>query len=206
MTTLTGVPIDHYVLIDFNGFEQLIDHLGGVDIPFDTAVDDPKSAFTGTAGCNHLDGQLALAYFRSRNMRSLGADGALHEDPTAFEGTIARRIELVRRLLAKVVAQPSTPAADRSLVEFFLGNVSVDGALTAPTLRSTFATIEQIGPTLTAYNLNKGIKATNIGGLAGVTADPATVQDVAHSFLTASAADPGSPNPADAIIPASREC
>jgi LCP family protein required for cell wall assembly len=206
VTKLTGVPIDHYVLIDFDGFKQIIDHLGGVDLPFDTTVDDPQVAFTASPGCNHVDGDLALAYFRSRHMRSLGADGVLHEDPTSFEGTIARRIDLLRRLLTKVVAQPGSDADKAGLVDFFLSHVTVDTALTAPTLRSTFVTIDQVGPTLAAYNLNEGIKATKIDGAVGLVADPATVQDVTHSFLNASSSDAGSPNPAQAITSSDRQC
>ena len=206
MTKLTGVQIDHYVLIDFDGFKRLIDRFGGVDIPFDTKVEDPQVAFTATEGCTHLDGDLALAYFRSRHMRSLGQDGVLHEDPTAFEGTIARRIDLLQRILTKALAQPYGPNAEVALVEFFLSNVTVDDTLIASTLRSTFATVEQIGPTLTAYNLNKGIKATNINGSAGLIADTATIEDVVRSFLTASSTDPGSPNPAEAITPPNHQC
>ena len=139
-------------------------------------------------------------------MRSLGQDGVLHEDPTAFEGTIARRIDLLQRILTKALAQPYGPNAEVALVEFFLSNVTVDDTLIASTLRSTFATVEQIGPTLTAYNLNKGIKATNINGSAGLIADTATIEDVVRSFLTASSTDPGSPNPAEAITPPNHQC
>jgi LCP family protein required for cell wall assembly len=206
VTKLTGVPIDHYLLVDFDGFKQIIDHLGGVDLPFDTTVDDPQVAFTATPGCNHLDGDLALAYIRSRHISGRGADGVLYADPTGFEGTIARRIDLLRRLLTKVVAQPVSAAIEAGLVDFFLSNVTVDDTLTAPTLRSTLATIDQVGPTLTAYNLNQGIKATNVDGAAGLVADPQTIEDATNSFLNASSSDPGSPNPAQAIIPADRQC
>ena len=75
-----------------------------------------------------------------------------------------------------------------------------------PTLRSTFATVEQIGPTLIAYNLNEGSKATVINGSEGLIADPATIEDVVRSFLTANSPDPGSPNPPEAITPSNHQC
>jgi hypothetical protein len=139
-------------------------------------------------------------------MRSLGVDGVLHEDPTSFEGTIARRIDLLRRVLTKVGAQPGSAADTAGLVDFILGHVTVDTTLTASTLRSAFATIDQVGPTLNAYNLNNGIKETHIDGAVGLVADPATVRDVTHSFLSASSSDPGSPNPGQAITSSDRQC
>lgn len=170
------------------------------------SLQDVRSTGLWAPGCNHLDGERALAYFRSRHTRSRDADNVLHEDPTGFQGQIARRIDLLRRLLAKALSQPYGSAEEVGLIDFFLSNVTVDDALTVPTLRSTFATVEQIGPALIAYNLNEGSRATVINGSEGLIADPATIEDVVRSFLTANSPDPGSPNPPEAITPSNHQC
>jgi LCP family protein required for cell wall assembly len=70
---IIGVPVDYYAQINLEGFEQMVNLVGGVDIDNPRAIDDPLyDWFDGThgfqlsAGPHHLDGRLALAYVRSR--------------------------------------------------------------------------------------------------------------------------------------------
>jgi LCP family protein required for cell wall assembly len=67
---LVGLPVDYYAAVDLEGFVQIVQALGGVDIDVKTAVNDP---FTGTfvpTGLIHMDGHLALKYARSRESSS----------------------------------------------------------------------------------------------------------------------------------------
>lgn len=67
-----GLRIDHLARVDFDRFEQLIDLLGGVDVPVDCAVSGFQLAeqgwtpFTLEPGFHHMDGALALWYVRQR--------------------------------------------------------------------------------------------------------------------------------------------
>lgn len=66
-----GIPIHNYVRIDFSGFEDVIDAVGGVDITVDCPIyDDNFWRFFGTGtldkGTYHMDGIQALYYARSR--------------------------------------------------------------------------------------------------------------------------------------------
>ncbi|SMH42196.1 transcriptional attenuator, LytR family [Rathayibacter oskolensis] len=73
-----GVPVQYFVLIDMQGFADLIDALGGVDITYTGSEDlpfggvlDEEGRLQGvnawlTPGAHHLDGSNALAYARSR--------------------------------------------------------------------------------------------------------------------------------------------
>jgi LCP family protein required for cell wall assembly len=71
---LLGIPIDHFVLVDMAGFARLVDVLGGVSIPVSKDIaapiydrDDGTYVMTVIpAGTQTLDGDLALAYARSR--------------------------------------------------------------------------------------------------------------------------------------------
>jgi len=70
------IKIDHYVIIDFSGFESLIDALGGIDVDVPDEVYDPYYSETELPGDydpqhfypgrQHMDGQTALAYSRIR--------------------------------------------------------------------------------------------------------------------------------------------
>ncbi len=61
---LTGVRIDHYVAIDFEGIVQVTDDLGGVDIV--VAETTSNGPYTFPAGVNHLDGDQARWYLGQR--------------------------------------------------------------------------------------------------------------------------------------------
>ena len=75
MSVLLGIPIDHYALVDFAGFVDLVDAIGGIDV---NATEEMHIAFSPakegeepieidiTPGRHHLDGRTALAYVRNR--------------------------------------------------------------------------------------------------------------------------------------------
>lgn len=67
----TGVRIDHVLLVDFAGFQQIVDALGGVDIEVDEAFTatyslSPSGVRTFEAGPQTMDGATALDYARER--------------------------------------------------------------------------------------------------------------------------------------------
>lgn len=95
VTALTGIPIDHYLYVDLQGFQDVVNKLGGVDLcipsydvntpgwvttPTATGgevpvyynqpghVLDPFTGLDVLPGCQHLDGTQALAFVRSRHL------------------------------------------------------------------------------------------------------------------------------------------
>jgi len=69
ISQITGVYIDKMVVINFSSFKEIVDSLGGVDITLAKPFDENKQwgyEFHLPAGLNHLDGQQALYYARSR--------------------------------------------------------------------------------------------------------------------------------------------
>jgi LCP family protein required for cell wall assembly len=72
-----GIPIHHYVRINFTAFETLIDEIGGIDIYVEETINDPTYPDEGIgydpfylpAGQNHLGGEIALKYARTRHGR-----------------------------------------------------------------------------------------------------------------------------------------
>jgi len=77
-----GVSVHYYVLLDFDGFEKIIDTIGGIDVNVertlhdekypDPSLDDPNRVKTihFEAGLQHMDGKAALEYARSRKSTS----------------------------------------------------------------------------------------------------------------------------------------
>lgn len=67
---LTGVPIHYFMTINFDGFEEIIDAIGGVDfdVPFYMKYDDPEQNLhiDIPAGLQHLDGKAAHGFIRFR--------------------------------------------------------------------------------------------------------------------------------------------
>ncbi len=70
-----GRPVHHYVIVDFAGFRKIVDQLNGIDIVVPKAIDDPlypddKYGYKPIhipAGKVHMNGELALAYARTRH-------------------------------------------------------------------------------------------------------------------------------------------
>ncbi|WP_406508194.1 LCP family protein [Streptomyces sp. NBC_00212] len=69
-----GMRINHYVEVDFNGFAELMDALGGADITLAKPIDDKESGVHLQAGKHHLNGQQSLDLVRTRHGVGNGSD------------------------------------------------------------------------------------------------------------------------------------
>lgn len=73
--TVIGDTVDYFVLVDFAGFEKVIDDLGGIDVTVEQSFVDRSfptdnhgyQTITFTAGPQHFDGRTALNFVRSRH-------------------------------------------------------------------------------------------------------------------------------------------
>ncbi|CAN5845162.1 hypothetical protein BH23ACT5_BH23ACT5_19330 [soil metagenome] len=73
--SLTGLGVDHVAMVNFAGFQDVVDELGGYEICVDRPVRDPKAKLDMTAGCHMADGADTLAWLRSRTTEELRGDG-----------------------------------------------------------------------------------------------------------------------------------
>ncbi|NJP25614.1 hypothetical protein FLW53_15705, partial [Microbispora sp. SCL1-1] len=64
--TLTGIRIHHYVKVDFTGFKNIVNALGGIEICLPQAVNDKKAKLQLPAGRQIVKGEAALGYVRLR--------------------------------------------------------------------------------------------------------------------------------------------
>jgi LCP family protein required for cell wall assembly len=102
VTQSLGIPIDRYMEVDFVSFAGLVDALGGVTINFPNPVVDTESGLNiPQAGPVELDGDMALAYVRSRHYTET-INGRQVEDPTADLGRITRQQAFLRVVFDKL--------------------------------------------------------------------------------------------------------
>jgi LCP family protein required for cell wall assembly len=94
---LTGVAVDHFIVIDFSGFEKVINALGGVTICVSQAIHDPVQDHEGSglelsAGTHLLMGEQALEFVRVRHNVTDGSDTARIPRQHAFLGAMVKKV------------------------------------------------------------------------------------------------------------------
>ncbi|MEA2501747.1 MAG: hypothetical protein QOD01_1858 [Actinomycetota bacterium] len=121
----TGLPVNHYVEVNFNSFRTITNALGGVNVRFTRKVVDPDSGLNQTAGCNLLTGDQALAFVRVRHIDS-------------DYGRIARQQLFVKLMMQKVLSAGTllNPQKVVSLINLGAGNVGHDSGLGLSTMSS----------------------------------------------------------------------
>jgi len=87
---LLGVDVEYYVAVNFNGFEKIIDQLGGIDLDVDINLYSPSSNVHLSKGRQHLNGKEALKYVRFRST------------PSADIGRTERQQKLIAALLEHI--------------------------------------------------------------------------------------------------------
>lgn len=70
----TNVRVDHFMVVNFLGFESMVDALGSVEVCLPTAVKDKDSKLDLPAGRSRVTGDQALAFVRAR--KNIGVDGS----------------------------------------------------------------------------------------------------------------------------------
>lgn len=127
-----GLDVDHFVQIDYCGFRDLVDAVGGVTVPFTAPVRDTSTGFLADGpACVVLDGEHALAYVRSRRMEVLSPDGSWLIDGSSDLSRVARQQDLLRRLLDEVLDQGLADVGNvRSLLAATQESLVVDSELT----------------------------------------------------------------------------
>ncbi|MEA2024301.1 MAG: LCP family protein [Actinomycetota bacterium] len=123
----TGIPVHHYVEIDFGGFARIVDSLGGVRIDFPQAARDQKSKFQVEAGTHTLDGEMAVAYARSRSYQVYD-DGSW----SGTGGGDIARTERQQDVMVQLFDQVASPSSAFNLPTFlptFADNITADEGL-----------------------------------------------------------------------------
>lgn len=123
---LTGIRLDNYVVLDFNGFKDMVDAIDGVEVCLPEAVVDPAHGIDIPAGTREVEGDEALNYVRARYTLGDGSD----------LGRIKRQQAFIAAMASKVLSAGTLARADR-LVVFLNAATS--------SLTTDFTSIAQMG-------------------------------------------------------------
>ena len=139
LQTNFGIPVNHYVEVNFAAFKSVVRDIGGVKVYISHPMRDGRAGLDlPTAGCQMLDESQALAYARSRHLQWQDADGDWHYDGTGDLGRIKRQQDFVRRTISQAIAKGArNPATLARLV--LADHAPTDGLFPSthlPTLRA----------------------------------------------------------------------
>ena len=109
----TGLRINDYAEIGFDGFVNVVDAVGGVDMCVPSAMRDPKAGLNIKAGCQELDGATALGYVRSRATPRADLDRVAHQ--REFLSALMKRVAGPATLLNPFRLVPLTQAMPGAL-------------------------------------------------------------------------------------------
>ncbi|MFF4054934.1 LCP family protein [Streptomyces sp. NPDC001668] len=145
---LTGIPIDHFVKLDFSGVVKMSDAVGGVSVCVDHNVYDTYSHLKLSQGPHILKGEAALEFVRSRHGFGDGSDLGRTVSQHIFLSAMIRKFKSAGTLTDPTAVYDLADAATKALtVDDGLGSVKKLIALAAdvnkvPTKRMTFTTMQ----------------------------------------------------------------
>ena len=89
----TGIRIDHFVVVNFDGLKDMVNAVGGVPECNTRPINDPKSRLHLKAGHHILNGQQALGYVRARYTLGNGSDLERINRQQAFMSSLVSRVK-----------------------------------------------------------------------------------------------------------------
>ncbi|MFB9799482.1 LCP family protein [Streptomonospora salina] len=131
----TRVRIDHYIEVDFTGFVDMVDGLGGIEVCLPAPIEDEKAHLDMAAGTHRVDGTEALAFARTRAT----AGGDLDR--------IDRQQQVLSAMLETAASTDtlSNPQRFGDFVDRALNSVTVDESLDTGAINALTGQLRGIG-------------------------------------------------------------
>ncbi len=139
---LTDLRIDHLAMIDFEGFRDVTTALGGVDVYIPETFTDTNNDYTWEAGWQHLEGEDALRYVRTRYGLQRGD----------FD-RVRRQQNFLRALLGKLTEDGTIgdPPTLKATIEAVVPYLTIDSTWTTADLRSLALDLRHLKPARISY-------------------------------------------------------
>ncbi|MBI0300392.1 LCP family protein [Streptomyces sp. PRKS01-29] len=112
---LTGIRVDHHMIVDFSGFKRLVNAVGGVEMCLKEPVDDADAHLKLPAGRQVLHGEQALGYVRARYSIGDGSDTERIGRQQEFMSSLVKKVQSNGVLLNPAKLYPVLNAATSSL-------------------------------------------------------------------------------------------
>ena len=207
------IPINHYAMVNFQGFESLVAAVDGVPLDFSfPSRDQSTGLFQYDPGCVNLDGEQALAYARSRHFQIQRTPGGRWiEDPSSDLGRINRQQQFIKAALRKAVAKGvRNPFVLKDLVGIAQRNVTLDTEWSIQDLADLGLQFKDFDPgRLVTYT--PPVSGTFVGEMSVLKLDFFAAQPMFEVFRgnapipsdtdVVAALDPGSSTPSTTEVP-----
>lgn len=131
---LTGVRVDHLAVVDWTGFSELTDAIGGITVDVPRTVRDSARGVTWTAGTHRLDGQQALDYVGQR-----------YGLPGGDLDRVRRQQAVFATLAAESLDQRDSPGLVLDFIGMLSRNVSVDDEWSSGEMASLGWSLRDVG-------------------------------------------------------------
>ncbi|MYS21622.1 LytR family transcriptional regulator [Streptomyces sp. SID4948] len=112
---MTGIRVDHHLVVDFSGFKKMVDAVNGVEVCVAEPVHDANAHLDLPAGQQKLNGEQALGYVRARESLGDGSDTQRMERQQDFLASLVKKVRSNGVLLNPVKLYPLLSAATSSL-------------------------------------------------------------------------------------------
>ncbi|MFF0430427.1 LCP family protein [Streptomyces sp. NPDC004520] len=112
---LTGIRIDHHMVIDFRGFKKMVDAVDGVEVCLKEPVNDKDAKLKLPAGRQTLDGEQALGFVRARKSIGNGSDTERMDRQQQFLGALVNKVQSDGVLLNPTKLYPVLDAATKAI-------------------------------------------------------------------------------------------
>ena len=147
---VTGLPVHHYIEVEFAGLASVVDGLGGVPVTLRAPARDPSTGLDLGGGQQVLDGATALAYVRSRHYEEFL--GGVWTPAPGDLGRIQRQHHVLGELLDRLRNRcPSLDCLDVLLA--LGGSVSVDSRFGGNDVRQLVGALRRPDAVLSATTL-----------------------------------------------------
>lgn len=131
-----GIPINHFIELNFNGFMNSVDALGGIDVYFPRPVFDAESRlYISVKGCHYLNGEQALELVRARHLQYEPA-GVKNEpryqwpqEPQSDLARIVRTHFFIKLVAAKARSEFGDPIKMNNFLSAVLAQITIDTGL-----------------------------------------------------------------------------
>lgn len=202
---LTGIPIDHFVQVDFSGVVQMSDAVGGVPVCVDANVYDTYSHLKLSKGDHTLKGVAALEFLRSRHGFGDGSDLGRTYAQHLYLSSLIRKFKSAGTLTNPKAVFDLADAATKALtVDDGLGSVSkliglADDLNKVPSKRITFTTMQTAADPSNADRVVVGAGASTLFSTIANDQALTTASGAKSSAASATAKPTATPVPASQI-------
>ena len=166
---LCGVDIDHFAEVNFENMVGLIDAIGGIDVEVDEEIDDEDAGGHIDAGKQHLDGEHALIFARSRHY---------------YDGDYTRQANQRKVILAIVNKALTAPATELSgLIQASTKFVTTDSGIDFDFIYSLADQMRHNPKDIKIYSATIPSSTATINEVSYVIADTAGVEEMMKDFM-----------------------